>query len=105
MTLAITVVCAHNEEQRLPASLHAILAQTRLPDELLVINNASTDETGAVARQIPDVRVVDEARKAWLHSWKTLLWCEKSWPAAKRALRRNVDIALTLFRNGAWTVP
>ena len=30
MTLAITViVCAHNEEQRLPASLYAILAQTR----------------------------------------------------------------------------
>jgi hypothetical protein len=61
MTLAITViVCAHNEERRLPACLHSILAQIRPPDELLVINNASTDETGAVARQIPDVRVVDE---------------------------------------------
>jgi len=32
-----------------------------------------------------------------------LLRCEKSWPAIKRALRSNVDIALTLFRNGAWT--
>ena len=40
-----------------------VLAQTRPPDELLVINNASTDETGAVARQIPGVRVVDEPRK------------------------------------------
>ena len=64
MTLDITViVCAHNEERILPACLHSLLAQTRPPDELLVINNASTDETGAVARQIPNVRVVDEPRK------------------------------------------
>jgi glycosyltransferase involved in cell wall biosynthesis len=64
MRLGITViVCAHNEERSLPACLHSLLAQTRLPDELLVINNASTDETGAVARQIPAVRVVDEPRK------------------------------------------
>ena len=64
MTLGITViVCAHNEERGLAACLHSILAQTRPPDELLVINNASTDETGAVARQVPNVRVVDEPRK------------------------------------------
>ena len=33
------------------------------PDEILVINNASTDETRAVALQVPHVRVVDEPRK------------------------------------------
>ena len=44
----------------MPASL---LAQSRLPDELLVINNASTDTTRAVAQEIPYVRVVDEPRK------------------------------------------
>ena len=27
---------------------------------------------------------------------------EKNWPAVKQALRANVDIALTLFRNGSW---
>jgi glycosyltransferase involved in cell wall biosynthesis len=64
MTLHTTViVCAHNEARHLPACLHSLLAQTRRPDELLVINNASTDETAAVARQIPNVRVVDEPRK------------------------------------------
>ena len=57
------IVCAHNEAPYLPACLHSLLAQTRVPDEILVINNASTDETGAVARQIPHVRVVDEPRK------------------------------------------
>ena len=36
------------------------MSQTRLPDEIIVVNNASTDETGAVAGAIPGVRVVNE---------------------------------------------
>jgi hypothetical protein len=163
MTLGITViVCAHNEERSLPACLHSILAQTRPPDELLVINNASTDQSALdVLREIrrqdalsiachphhrttrrievstcylwdhrkelsdlvdvweaanrddlfsvtslkhyPYVANSDFHKPKHLHSWKTLLRCEKSWPAIKRALRSNVDIALTLFRDGAWS--
>src|SRR6478735_4211265 len=57
------IVCAHNEARYLPACLHSVLAQSRMPDELLVINNASTDETALVASQVPRVRVVDEPRK------------------------------------------
>ena len=57
------IVCAHNEARFLSACLHSLLAQTRVPDEILVVNNASTDETRAVAQQIPHVRVVDEPRK------------------------------------------
>jgi glycosyltransferase involved in cell wall biosynthesis len=46
MALKISViVCAHNEARYLPACLHSLLAQTRLPDEILVVNNASTDAT------------------------------------------------------------
>ena len=64
MALKISViVCAHNEARYLPGCLHSLLAQTRRPDELLVINNASTDATRTVAEQIPHVRVVDEPRK------------------------------------------
>ena len=153
------IVCAHNEARLLPACLHSLLAQTRYPDDILVINNASTDETGAVARAVPGVRVVDEPAKGlahdarveigtcylwdhrkrlaelvdvWeaanrddlfsvtslkhypyvassdfhkpkhLYSWKTLLRCEKSWDAIARTLRANVDVALTLYRNGSW---
>ena len=62
MTISV-IVCAHNEARYLPACLYSVLAQSRIPDELLVINNASTDETPFVASQIPHVRVVDEARK------------------------------------------
>jgi glycosyltransferase involved in cell wall biosynthesis len=59
MTIS-AIVCAYNEARYLPACLFSLLSQTRPPDEILVINNASTDETAAVARQIPGVRVVDE---------------------------------------------
>ncbi len=57
------IVCAHNEAQYLAACLHSLLAQSRVPDEILVINNASTDATRVVAQQVPHVRVVDEPRK------------------------------------------
>jgi glycosyltransferase involved in cell wall biosynthesis len=63
MSRISVIVCAHNEERMLPGCLHSVLAQTRPPDELVVINNASTDATAALARQIPGVRVVDEPRK------------------------------------------
>ena len=58
-----TIVCAYNESRLLPACLFSLLAQTRPPDEILVVDNASTDGTGAAARAIPGVRVIDEPRK------------------------------------------
>jgi glycosyltransferase involved in cell wall biosynthesis len=57
------IVCAYNEARVLPACLYSLLAQTRPPDEILVVNNASVDETAAVARAVPGVRVVDEPAK------------------------------------------
>ena len=48
MTISV-IVCAHNEERYLAPCLHSLLAQSRVPDEILVINNASTDDTHAVA--------------------------------------------------------
>jgi glycosyltransferase involved in cell wall biosynthesis len=57
------IVCAYNEAAFLPACLHSLLSQTRSPDEVIVVNNASSDETAAVASAIPGVRVVDEPAK------------------------------------------
>jgi glycosyltransferase involved in cell wall biosynthesis len=57
------IVCAYNESRMLPACLFSLLAQSRPPDEIIVVDNASTDGTGAVARAIPGVRVIDEPRK------------------------------------------
>ena len=74
------IVCAHNEARYLAACLHSLLAQTRPPDEILVINNASTDATRAVAQQIPNVRVVDEPRKGLVVARET----------GRRASRGNI---------------
>ena len=49
-----------------------------------------------------DVANSDFHKPKHLYSWKTLLRCEKGWPAIKAALRSNVNVALTLFRNGNW---
>jgi glycosyltransferase involved in cell wall biosynthesis len=62
LTISV-IVCAHNEERFVARCLHSVLAQTRLPDEIILINNASTDRTGAVASSIPGVRVIDEPHK------------------------------------------
>ncbi len=64
------VVPAYNEEALLPATLAAIRAEIEREGlaigeaaEIIVVDNASTDQTGAIARAIPDVRVVEEPRK------------------------------------------
>jgi glycosyltransferase involved in cell wall biosynthesis len=81
MSLTITaIVCAYNESRLLPGCLYSLRAQTRPPDDILVINNASTDQTGAVARAVPGVRVVDEPRKGLVVARET----------ARRAARTDV---------------
>lgn len=72
MTQTITaIVCAYNEASVLPACIHSLLAQTRPPDEIIVVNNASSDDTGAAARAVPGVRVVDEPTKSLLVARET----------------------------------
>jgi cellulose synthase/poly-beta-1,6-N-acetylglucosamine synthase-like glycosyltransferase len=44
------IVPAHNEEEGLPATLESLLAQTVPADEIIVVDDGSTDRTGAVAR-------------------------------------------------------
>ena len=59
LTIA-TIVCAYNEADYLSTCLYSLLAQSRPPDEVIVVNNASTDRTRDVARAVPGVRVFDE---------------------------------------------
>ncbi len=53
-------------------------------------------------KHYPYVANSDFHKAKHLYSWKTLLKAEKSWPAIAVALRANVDVALTLYRNGCW---
>ena len=62
MTITV-IVCAYNEARYLPACLYSLLAQIRPPDEILVVDNASSDDTGAIARSIAGVRVISEPTK------------------------------------------
>jgi len=79
MTIS-AIVCAYNEAHSLPACLFSLLSQTRPPDEILVVNNASTDGTAAVARQVPRVRVIDEPTKGLVVARET----------ARRAARGDI---------------
>ncbi|MEQ1870303.1 MAG: phosphotransferase [Vicinamibacterales bacterium] len=51
-------------------------------------------------KHYPYVANSDFHKAKHLYSWKTLLKCPKNWPAIAAALRANVDVALTLYRNG-----
>jgi glycosyltransferase involved in cell wall biosynthesis len=86
------VIPAFNEERYLSGCLESILSQTRaLPNsgkdlvEIIVVNNASTDNTSQVALGYPGVRVVDEPRKG--------LTCARQagFAASSGSLIANVD--------------
>ena len=65
------VIPAYNEEHYLPQCLTAIHRElTRMPcdAEVVVVNNASTDRTGEVARAHTWVRVVDEPWKGMVRA-------------------------------------
>lgn len=53
-------------------------------------------------KHYPYVANSDFHKPKHLYSWKALLKAEKTWPSIAAALRANVDVALTLYRNGSW---
>lgn len=60
------VIPAYNEERRIGGCLETIVRELRRSGkeaEIIVVNNASTDDTRRVAESIPGVRVVDELRR------------------------------------------
>ena len=53
------VIPAYNAEATLPRAINSVLGQTMPPDEIIVVNNHSSDETTAVAQQYgSEVRIV-----------------------------------------------
>jgi len=108
-------VCACDEAPLLPGGLYSLLARTRPADQIIVVNNASSDDTGAVAASIRGFTVVDEPKKGLVQAretarrhihgdvvaypWKTLVRCDNKWDAIARTLRANVDVAVMLYRN------
>jgi len=72
MALTISViVCAYNEAGYLRPCLESLRQQSRPPDEILVVDNASTDGTGELAASVPAVRVIRESRKGLVRARET----------------------------------
>jgi len=82
------VIPAYNEELYLPKCLDSMvreIARTGRNAEIIVVNNASTDGTGAVAASYPSVIVVDEPRKGIVRAR------DAGYHAAKGDLIANID--------------
>jgi predicted metal-dependent phosphoesterase TrpH len=77
----------------------------KLVDLVDVWEAANRDDLFSVTsmKHYPYVANSDFHKPKHLYSWKTLVRCAKNGPSIKEALRTNVDVALTLFRNGGWT--
>ncbi len=57
------VIPVYNEEHHIKRCLDSIAAQTVLPDEVIVVDNNSTDRSIELARTYPFVRVVKEHKQ------------------------------------------
>ena len=66
MTKALTlsiVIPAYNEESYISQCLDAIAQQTVTPDEVIVVDNNSTDATATIAARYPFVTLISETRQ------------------------------------------
>jgi len=62
------IIPAYNEERCLEACLDAIAQQTDMPDEVIVVDNNSTDRTVAIARSYKFVTVVREVQQGRVYA-------------------------------------
>jgi glycosyltransferase domain-containing protein len=75
------LLCNYNDARYLPDSLSAICAQTRLPEEVIVIDDGSTDNSVEIIER----RAIDgRARRPGA---ALLLWARRAGPAAAPQLR------------------
>jgi glycosyltransferase involved in cell wall biosynthesis len=93
------VICAHNEQEWITQTLASLLKQRRLPDEIVVVNNASSDNTEAVVRQFSSehptsgIKLVYQAKKGLHHAR------EAGWRAASGDIIINTDADITFPEN------
>ena len=104
---ALSIACHphHRTTRRLEISTCYLWDhREELSDMVDVWEAANRDDLFSVTslKHYPYVANSDFHKPKHLYSWKTLLRCEKNWPAIREALRTNVDVALTLYRNGSW---
>lgn len=57
------IIPVYNEERRIKACLDSIASQTDMPDEVIVVDNNSSDKSVKIARTYDFVRVIHEKRQ------------------------------------------
>jgi len=65
------VIPVYNEENHLKACLDSIAAQTVLPDEVIVVDNNSSDKSMKIVKAYPFVKVVREKKQGIVHARNT----------------------------------
>ncbi|MEP0315563.1 MAG: glycosyltransferase family 2 protein [Hyphomonas sp.] len=76
------VIPTYNRASLLADTLNSVLAQTRQPDEILLIDDGSTDDTPAIAARYPQVRYVrteNQGKSAAINHAMTLMTGTRLW--------------------------
>src|SRR5262245_36697630 len=79
------VIIAFNEEKHIGPCLEAIAHQTVAPDEVIVVDNNSTDRTVQIASSYPFIKVIHETEQGMIPARNTGL------DAAKGDLLARID--------------
>ncbi len=77
LTLSI-IIPVYNEEQYLEACLEAIKRQTEQPDEVIIVDNNSTDSSIKIAQKYKFVKVISEKKQGTLYGRTTGLDAARS---------------------------
>lgn len=64
------VIPAHNEKDYIEKCLKSLFSQKRKPDEIILVDNASTDETATIASKY-NVTIIKEPRKGTVYARNT----------------------------------
>jgi glycosyltransferase involved in cell wall biosynthesis len=89
------VICAHNEEKWIAKGIESLTKQARLPDEVVIVDNVSTDSTAQIVTncktQYPqlNIRLISEAKKGLHHAR------EAGWRAASGDIIAMTDADIT----------
>lgn len=94
LTLSL-VIPVYNEEDHIKQCLDAVKSQSRMPDEVIVVDNNSTDSTLRIAKRYSFVKIVSERKQGVFHARN------KGFDSVKSDIIGRID-ADTLLRQD-WT--